>query len=59
MDGGILGSIVVSDPDLSNQPGMAEPQSSLSDGAQKKIRELNEMVRSGGGSGHSGHEDGH
>ncbi|UHQ99267.1 plastocyanin/azurin family copper-binding protein (plasmid) [Natrinema zhouii] len=56
---GMLGSIVVGDPKLNNQPGMGEPQSSLPDEAQEKIHELNEMVQSGGDSGQSDHEDSH
>jgi plastocyanin len=43
---GMVGSIVVGDPSLDNQPGMAEPQSSLSDAAQSKIQSLNERVTS-------------
>ncbi|WP_121743658.1 plastocyanin/azurin family copper-binding protein [Natronorubrum halophilum] len=53
---GMLGCVVVGDPRLDDQPGMAEPQSELPDGTHEKIRELNEMVRSGGDSGHGGHE---
>ncbi|QFU84389.1 plastocyanin/azurin family copper-binding protein [Natronorubrum aibiense] len=53
---GMLGCVVVGDPQLDDQPGMAEPQSELPDGTHEKIRELNEMVRSGGDSGHGGHE---
>lgn len=57
---GMLGCVVVGDPNLDNQPGMAEPQSSLPDGAQQKISELNQTVRDGGDGGHSdgGHSDG-
>lgn len=56
---GMLASVVVGDPALDEEPGMAEPQSSLPDGAQEKIRELNEMVRNGGDSGHSDSEHDH
>ncbi|UHQ96086.1 plastocyanin/azurin family copper-binding protein [Natrinema halophilum] len=55
---GMIGSVVVGDPDLGSHPGMAEPQSELSDTAQEKIHELNEMVRNDGDGGHS-HENGH
>lgn len=41
---GMIGSIVVGDPQLDDQPGMAEPQSALSDSAKSKIRDLNERV---------------
>lgn len=54
---GMLGCVVVGDPQLNDQPGMAEPQSELPDGTHEKIRELNEMVRGGGDSGHGGHEN--
>lgn len=57
---GMLGSVIVGDPDLEGQPGLAEPQSALPDATQTKIHELNEMVRGGGEGGHDhGHEDGH
>lgn len=56
---GMLGTVVVGDPDLDGQPGMAEPQSSLPDGAQEKISELNEKVRGDGESGGGGHNDSH
>lgn len=50
---GMLGSIVVGDPNLDDQPGMTESQSELSDGAREKISELNEIVRNGGEGGGS------
>lgn len=55
---GMIGSVIVGDPQLDEQPGMAEPQFELPDGAQEKIRELNEMVRSGGESNHGDHGNG-
>lgn len=41
---GMLGSVIVGEPDAHDQPGLAEPQSGLPDGAQSKLTELNEMV---------------
>ncbi|MFC4542675.1 plastocyanin/azurin family copper-binding protein [Halosolutus amylolyticus] len=58
-NGGMLGSVVVGDPHLDDQPGMAAPQSELPDGSHEKIRGLNEQVRNGGESGHGDHEDDH
>ncbi|MDH5019792.1 plastocyanin/azurin family copper-binding protein [Halobacterium rubrum] len=42
--GGMLGSVIVGEPDAHDQPGLAEPQSSLPEGAQSKLADLNEMV---------------
>lgn len=55
---GMIGSVVVGDPNLDNQPGMSEPQSELPDETHEKIRELNEMVQNGGESEHGGHASG-
>ncbi|MEA5386804.1 plastocyanin/azurin family copper-binding protein [Haloarculaceae archaeon H-GB11] len=41
---GMLGSIIVGEPDAHDQPGLAEPQDSLPDAAQTKIEDLNTMV---------------
>lgn len=57
---GMLGSVVVGDPHLDDEPGMAEAQSSLPEGAHDKIHELNEMVHSGGEGEHTdSHDDEH
>lgn len=58
---GMLGTVVVGDPDLDGQPGMQPPQGGLPDAAAEKIEELNAKVRealgSSGSSGESGHDE--
>lgn len=41
---GMIGSVIVGEPDAHDQPGLAEPQDSLPAAARKKIRSLNEQV---------------
>lgn len=41
---GMVGSVVVGDPSLDDQPGLAEPQDGLPDDARSKIQSLNERV---------------
>lgn len=42
--GGMIGSVIVGQPDPDTQPALAEPQDTLPESAQEKIRELNESV---------------
>jgi len=41
---GMLGSVVVGEPDAHGQPGLAEPQTGLPEGTRTKLTELNEVV---------------
>ena len=41
-DGGMMGAVIVGDPDPHEQPGLAEPQDSFSETAAEKITDLNE-----------------
>lgn len=41
---GMIGSVVVGDPAVDGEPGLAKPQSSLPSEAQSKIQSLNEQV---------------
>lgn len=41
---GMLGSIIVGEPDAHGQPGLAEPQDSFSDTVSEKLHSLNETV---------------
>jgi plastocyanin len=49
---GMLGSVIVGEPDAHDQPGLAEPQGSIPEGAHSKIRDLNSMVNEALGHGH-------
>ena len=53
---GMLGTVVIGNPDPDGQPGLQPPQDSLADEAATKIESLNERVTEalGGGSGGSG-----
>lgn len=55
---GMLGSVVVGEPDTQAQPGLQAPQEELSDEAAQKVESLNESVTDAlGGSGKGGSED--
>ncbi|WP_336022824.1 plastocyanin/azurin family copper-binding protein [Halobellus salinisoli] len=41
---GMLGAVVVGNPDTDGEPGLAEPQEELPEAAREKISELNEMA---------------
>ncbi|MFB6071625.1 MAG: plastocyanin/azurin family copper-binding protein [Halobacterium sp.] len=41
---GMLGSVIVGQPDAHGQPALAEPQSSLPEKTQSKLTDLNKMV---------------
>jgi plastocyanin len=41
---GMIGTVLVGEPDPHGQPGLAEPQSEMSDAVASKIHELNEQV---------------
>lgn len=41
---GMIGSVIVGEPDPHDQPGLAEPSSDLPEGARSKISALNERV---------------
>lgn len=55
---GMLGTVVVGEPDLEHEPGMAPPQEGLPETAHEKIEELNAMVKEMFGNGHEGEEGG-
>lgn len=62
---GMIGSVIVGEPDAHGQPGLAEPQESLPEGAREKIHSLNEQVNEALGHTHDestatedGHDDG-
>lgn len=42
---GMLGSVIVGDPDPEGEPALAPPQDALPEAARSKIEELNHMVR--------------
>lgn len=44
---GMLGSIIVGDPETAKQPGLKSPQDDLPSKAQTKIKDLNKKVKSG------------
>jgi plastocyanin len=50
---GMIGTVIVGEPDPAGQPGLQPPQESLPSGAASKIESLNQRVQSalGGGSG--------
>ncbi|WP_435334612.1 plastocyanin/azurin family copper-binding protein [Haloarchaeobius sp. TZWWS8] len=55
---GMIGSVIVGEPAPDGQPGLAKPQSSLPEKAQKKITELNEKVETAlSGDSSDGHSD--
>lgn len=63
---GMVGSVIVGEPDTQGQPGLQAPQDGLPDEASQKIKSLNQTViealgGSSGGSGEeqSGHNDSH
>ncbi|WP_267641650.1 plastocyanin/azurin family copper-binding protein [Haloarchaeobius amylolyticus] len=61
---GMLGSVIVGEPDTEGQPGLTEPQSELPEGARSKITQLNETCMEVLGGGHhdgtsTGTDDGH
>jgi plastocyanin len=65
---GMIGSVIVGEPDAHGQPGLAEAQDELPEGTHEKIHSLNDKVNEALGHGHdestateSGHdgEDGH
>lgn len=41
---GMIGSVIVGEPDPHDQPGLAEPQAGMADPVAEKLHRLNEMV---------------
>lgn len=58
--GGMIGSVIVGEPDPDGQPGLAEPGSEFSEGAAEKLRSLNGRVTDAlsGSGGDDHHDDG-
>lgn len=56
---GMIGTVIVGEPDAAGQPGLEPPQEELPDDAASKIESLNERVESAlDGEGGGGHGDG-
>lgn len=59
---GMIGTVIVGDPDTESQPGLQPPQEELPDEAAKKIESLNQQVTEaldGSGDGQGDSTDGH
>lgn len=59
---GMIGSVIVGEPDTQGQPGLQSPQEDLPDEAQQKIEMLNQTVTealSGSSGSNGGEESGH
>lgn len=59
---GMIGTVIVGDPDTESQPGLQSPQEELPDEAAKKIESLNQQVTEaldGSGDGQDDSTDGH
>ncbi|WP_101297511.1 cupredoxin domain-containing protein [Halegenticoccus soli] len=57
---GMIGSVIVGEPDTEGQPGLKPPQAEFSDEVSTKLERLNEMAKQaleGGGSAESGHRN--
>lgn len=52
---GMIGTLVVGEPGAG--PGLSQPSTTLPQAAQRKLRDLNEVVRSGHGSDDPSHDD--